>query len=51
MWVPVIGRKGGAAHKRWGKVFAVSMLITGCVAIGISLCTLYSPLGTHPFPA
>ena len=51
MWVPVIGRKGGTAHKRWGKVFAWSMLITGCFAIGISLCTLISPLGTHPFAA
>lgn len=49
VWVPIIGRKGGAAHKRWGKVFAYSMLITGSVAIGISLCTLHSPLETHPF--
>ena len=49
MWVPVVGRKGTATHKRWGKVFAWSMLITGSIAIGISLCTLHSPLETHPF--
>jgi len=49
MWVPVVGRKGSATHKRWGKVFAWSMLITGSIAIGISLCTLHSPLETHPF--
>ena len=49
VWVPIVGKKGGAAHKRWGKVFAYSMLITGTIAIGISLCTLHSPLATHTF--
>ncbi len=49
VWVPIVGRKGGPAHKRWGKVFAYSMLITGSIAIGISLCTLHSPLETHTF--
>jgi hypothetical protein len=49
VWVPIIGKKGGEAHRRWGTVFAWSMLITGSVAIGISLCTLHSPLQTHPF--
>ena len=48
MWVPVVGRKGSRTHKKWGKVFAWSMLATGSIAIGISLCTLYSPYGTHP---
>lgn len=47
-WVPVIGRKGGDAHKRWGKVFTWSMLVTGAAAIGISTCTLIDPIGTHP---
>lgn len=49
MWVPVVGRKGGATHKKWGKVFAWSMLITGTIAIGISICTLLYPLETHEF--
>ncbi len=49
MWVPVVGRKGSERHKRWGRIFAWCMLATGTIAIGISLCTLHSPLETHPF--
>ncbi len=49
MWVPIVGKKGSETHKRWGKVFAYSMLATGTIAIGISLCTLHSPLETHTF--
>ena len=49
VWVPILGRKGSRLHKLWGKVFAYSMLITGAIAIGISLCTLHSPLETHLF--
>ena len=49
VWVPIVGRKGSDTHKRWGKVFAYSMLITGAIAVGISLCTLHSPLQTHEF--
>lgn len=47
-WVPVAGRKGGAAHRRWGAVFANCLLATGGFAVGISLCTLIDPVGTHP---
>ena len=47
-WVPVAGRKGGRNHARFGKLFTMMMLITGCVAIGIALTTLSDPLGTHP---
>jgi hypothetical protein len=47
-WVPVIGRKGGERHRLWGKIFAICLLVTGCFAIGMSLCTLTDPLGTHP---
>ncbi|MEO1203970.1 MAG: hypothetical protein AAFX10_14790, partial [Pseudomonadota bacterium] len=43
IWVPIVGKKGGRNHKRWGQVFARSMLLTGTIAIGISLCTLHSP--------
>ena len=49
VWVPILGRKGSRLHKLWGKVFAYSMLVTGSIAIGISLCTLHSPLETHLF--
>lgn len=49
VWVPIVGRKGSPNHKRWGKLFAWLMLATGTIAVGISLCTLHSPLETHPF--
>lgn len=47
-WVPVLGRKGGSAHRRWGKLFTSTMLVTGFAAIAISTLTLLYPLGTHP---
>lgn len=47
-WVPVVGRKGGMQHKRWGRVFTVSVLVTGALAVAMSLLTLADPLGTHP---
>ncbi len=47
-WVPVVSRKGGRDHRRWGRVFTWCMLVTGCAAIGISVCTLIAPLETHP---
>jgi hypothetical protein len=28
-WVPVVGRKGGANHARYGKLFTMMMLATG----------------------
>ena len=49
LWVPIFGLKGGDKHKRWGVIFSNSLLITGCIAIGISLVTLRWPLETHPF--
>lgn len=47
-WVPVFAKKGGTAHRTVGKVFTVTMLLTGTAAIGISLCTLADPVSTHP---
>jgi len=47
-WIPVGGRKGGPMHRRAGRVFTKTMLITGCAAIGISTCTILAPLETHP---
>lgn len=47
-WVPVVARKGGRDHRRWGRVFTWCMLVTGSAAIGISICTLIAPLETHP---
>ena len=47
-WVPVIGRKGGFAHRKWGRVFTVALLITGSLAISMSLFTLVDPVTVHP---
>lgn len=47
-WVPVLSRKGSPAHRLWGRVFSNSILAAGVIAILLSLCTLYDPLGTHP---
>ena len=47
-WVPVLARKGGWPHIRWGRVFIWCMLVNGALAFGISCITLADPLGTHP---
>jgi hypothetical protein len=47
-WVPVIGRKGGVNHRRWGRWFAWAMLVNGVLAAGMAACTLIDPLPTHP---
>ena len=47
-WVPVVGKKGGDAHRRWGRVFNRCMLGTAGFALAISTCTLIDPIGTHP---
>lgn len=47
-WVPVIGRKGGVNHRKWGKVFSVALLFTGGFAVAMSLMSLADPFGTHP---
>jgi hypothetical protein len=47
-WVPVIGRKGGDTHRRYGRIFTRALLITGFCAIFMSLLTLAQPIATHP---
>jgi len=47
-WVPVFGRKGGDAHRRWGRVFARCIMAAGVCAVVMSLVTLGWPLDTHP---
>ena len=48
-WVPVLSKKGGVLHLRWGRIFNVAMIATGAFATGMALCTIADPLGTHPF--
>lgn len=47
-WIPVVARKGQMLHRRAGLFFCRTMLVTGSLAVGISTCSLVSPLGTHP---
>lgn len=47
-WIPVLGEKGGALHRKAGKVFVVCMLATGSFASAMSVLTLVDPMGTHP---
>ncbi len=47
-WVPVIGRKGSVNHRKWGRLFTRTVLLTGCLAIVMSLFTLADPMGMHP---
>ena len=47
-WIPVIGKKGGARHKAWGRIFTMALLATGSFACGMSILTLIDPFVTHP---
>jgi hypothetical protein len=47
-WIPVLTKKGGINHRRFGRIFVKMMLLTGAIATGIAACTLIDPLGTHP---
>jgi len=49
MWVPVLSAKASANHRFWGRIFIYSMLVTGTIAVGISVCSLAAPLATHTF--
>lgn len=47
-WVPVAGRKGGVNHRRYGRLFVNTLLVTGLTAIAIASTTLIDPVATHP---
>ncbi len=47
-WIAMFSRKGGDRHRKWGRIFAWSLIVTGFCAVGMSLCTLAWPLETHP---
>jgi hypothetical protein len=46
-WVPILARKGGTLHKRWGRFFTYALLATGVSAIGMSASTLLDPVLPH----
>jgi hypothetical protein len=47
-WVPIAARKGAAVHRWAGRVFTVCLLVTGVIAVCMSVCTLLDPVTTHP---
>jgi uncharacterized membrane protein len=47
-WVVMFSRKGGDLHRKSGLFFIYSMLLTGSLAVSMSICTLLDPTGTHP---
>lgn len=47
-WVPVLSRKGGSAHRYWGRLFSWLMMVTAGMALCMGVCTLLAPLATHP---
>lgn len=47
-WVPVIGKKGAQAHRKYGKAFSYLMLVTASMAFGMGTCTILDPIVTHP---
>jgi hypothetical protein len=47
-WIPVVGRKGDKAHRRFGMLFSRLMMVTASMAIGMATTTLFAPMETHP---
>ncbi len=47
-WIPVLTKKGRDVHRKGGALFARVMLVTGVIALFISVCSLVEPRGTHP---
>jgi len=47
-WVPIVARKGGVDHVRWGRIFTYAMIATGFWAMCMSVMTLLMPMETHP---
>lgn len=47
-WGSVLTRKGGPAHRRWGRVFATSIYTASFMALGMGALSLRWPLAMHP---
>gem|GEM_PF-117456 len=47
-WVPVLTRKGAAAHRKYGAAFSYLMFVTATMAFGMGTCTILAPVATHP---
>lgn len=42
-WVPIAARKGGAAHRKWGRIASLAFIAAGTLAVAMALLSLYGP--------
>jgi hypothetical protein len=47
-WGAVATRKGGPAHRRWGRVFSLSIYVASAQALGMGALSVVWPLAMHP---
>ncbi len=47
-WIAIATRKGGTAHRRWGRVFANAIYAAAFLALGMGLLSVRWPLAMHP---
>jgi hypothetical protein len=47
-WVPIVSRKGGPAHRKWGRVFYYAVCLAGWLAIAMALLNLTFADNRHP---
>lgn len=47
-WGPVLSRKGGPVHRRWGRVFTIALYVAAWCAIGMALLNLTIASDRHP---
>ncbi len=47
-WVPVVSRKGGPAHQKWGRIFYYAVCVAGWFAIAMALLNLTIAQDRHP---
>ncbi|KPF62384.1 hypothetical protein IP88_14800 [alpha proteobacterium AAP81b] len=47
-WGAILTRKGGAAHRAWGRVFTAGIYAAAGMALGMGALSLVWPLAMHP---
>jgi hypothetical protein len=47
-WGAVATRKGGPAHRRWGRVFSAAIYLASAQALGMGALSVVWPLAMHP---
>ena len=42
-WIPIAARKGGTAHRKWGRIASLAFMAAGALAVAMALLSLYGP--------